>query len=217
MPEAEGTIQFHYDLDPPQGPPAAADLTRALLAWRTVLRRLELVGQAPDRYDGFGYGNLSARDTDRPSQFIVTASQTSAIEHLPADGLCRIREFNLDMFRVQAEGGRPPSSEALTHAMIYRADARVNWVLHAHSPELWQHAKELGLPATAADISYGSAAMAHAVATLLATHLERPLVFVSRGHQDGVFACGPSADETGGLLVNYLAQALGLLAAPDTE
>ena len=217
MPEAEGTIRFHYDLEPMPGPPAAAGLIRSLLAWRSVLHRLKLVGQAPDRYGGFGYGNLSARDTDHPAQFIVTASQTSGMEDLPADGLCRIREFDLDRFRVLAQGSRPPSSEALTHAMIYAADPRANWVLHAHCPELWQQAEDLGLPATAADIPYGSAEMAHAVAALLATRPERPLVFVSRGHQDGVFACGPSADETGGLLVNYLTRALGRLAAAGTE
>ena len=50
--------------------------------------------------------------------------------------------------------------------------------------------------------------MADAVAALLRTHRRRPLVFVTLGHEDGVFACGGSAEATGGALVAALARAL---------
>ena len=50
--------------------------------------------------------------------------------------------------------------------------------------------------------------MADAVAALLEENQSRPLVFVSLGHEDGVFACGATARDTGSLLVTTLARAL---------
>ena len=208
MPEAEGAIQFAFDLKPGRGPGVQADVLEPLLAWRTVLRRLHLLGRTPGRYGGLGYGNLSVRDPGRPGEFIVTASQTSGIEHLHADGLCRIREFDLERFWIAAEGFRPPSSESLTHAMIYHADPGVRWIFHAHSAEIRRQAEALGMPATGADVAYGSPPMARAVARLLAARPQRPLVFVTLGHEDGVFACGSTAGETGSSLVDHLARSL---------
>ena len=66
----------------------------------------------------------------------------------------------------------------------------------------------MGLAAIGADVGYGSTQMAEAVSALLRTHRTRPLVFVTLGHEDGVFACGGSAEATGGALVAALARAL---------
>ena len=209
MPETEGVIQFEFSLEQAKGPPAEACTLQMLLAWRTVLRRLRLLGQEPGRYGGLGYGNLSARDPVRPGEFIITASQTSGIRNLDAGGLCRIRDFDLARFRVAAAGMRPPSSESLSHAMIYDVDPDVRWVFHVHSPEIWRRAEALDIPVTAADVAYGSPAMAGAVAELLATNNQRPLVFVTLGHEDGVFACGGTAGDTGASLVSLLARSIG--------
>ena len=209
MPETEGVIQFDFDLETAMGPPVEASILQTLMAWRTVLRRLRLLGQEPGRYGGLGYGNLSVRDPEQPREFVITASQTSGIRDLGADGLCRIRDFDLARFRVSAAGTRPPSSESLSHAMIYDAGPEVEWVFHVHSPEIWRRAEALDIPATGADIAYGSPAMAGAVAELLATNNERPLTFVTLGHKDGVFACGGNAGETGASLVSLLARSIG--------
>ena len=208
MPPPEGVIQFAFSLEPATGPPVEAGVLRGLLAWRTVLRRLELLGQTPGRYGGLGYGNLSVRDPGRPREFMVTASQTAGIRHLGADGLCRIREFDLARFRVCAAGVKPPSSESLSHAMIYDADPGIGWIFHVHSPDIWSRAEALQTAATDARVGYGSPAMARAVAALLATHPERPLAFVTLGHEDGVFACGRTAAETGATLVELLARSI---------
>ena len=93
--------------------------------------------------------------------------------------------------------------------MIYDAGPEVEWVFHVHSPEIWRRAEALDIPATGADIAYGSPAMAGAVAELLATNNERPLTFVTLGHKDGVFACGGNAGETGASLVSLLARSIG--------
>jgi hypothetical protein len=206
--ETEGTIRFAYSLESAAGPIADERTTDALRGWRAVLKRLGLVGQDPARYGGLGFGNLSARDADRPKEFIITASQTSGADELDDDGLVRIVHSDPGRFWVDAIGQQPPSSETLTHAMIYAADARVNWVFHGHCPEIWQHATALGLPATAEHVGYGSPAMVKAVAELLARHSARPLVFATRGHEDGVFACSARAEDAGLLLTNLLARAL---------
>ncbi|MFU8816464.1 MAG: class II aldolase/adducin family protein [Pseudomonadales bacterium] len=206
--DTEGTIRFAYSLEAPIGAVADADTVAALRGWREVLRRLGLLGQHPARYGGLGFGNMSARDPARPDQMIITASQSSGAETLEDDDLVRIVRSNPARFWVDAVGRQPPSSETLTHAMIYQADAAVRWVFHAHSPDIWRRATALGLPATPAAVAYGSTAMVEAVAQLIAAQEPGPLAFVTHGHEDGVFACGASAEEAGSALVALLARVL---------
>lgn len=213
MASTEGTIQFAYELATPTARDALdPSLMPSLSAWRTMLKRLELLGQAPDRYDGFGYGNLSGRSNAQEQGFVITASQTSGVKNLREEHLVQITGYNLSRFWVDAVGEQPPSSETLTHAMIYAADSRINWVFHVHCPEIWSNSEALGLPSTGADVSYGSLDMVRAVADLLASNQSRPLVFTTLGHHDGVFALGANSRDTGGLLMVYLAKALELQA-----
>ncbi len=208
MTDLEGTIRFAYDLKPSTGNIAEEGLFQQIRAWREVLIRLGLVGQIGDRYQGAGFGNLSARDPQVPDEFVITASQTGGVRELTHDDLTRVLGCNLERFWVEAEGEQPPSSETLTHAMIYAADPRIEWVFHGHSPEIWQQAEALALPVTPAQVDYGSPEMVQATAELLNRHHSRPLVFATLGHEDGVFSCGAASRDAGGLLVSYLAKAL---------
>lgn len=208
MSETEGTIKFAYELITPATSIADDKLVRPLFAWRKLFRRLDILGQKPTRYEGFGFGNLSVRDPDKTGEFIISASQTSGFDEFDDQHLVRVTRCNLDRFWADAVGNYPPSSETITHAMVYAADSRVKWVFHGHSPEIWNRAEHLALPCIAPNVEYGTRAMVSAVANLLATHHSRPIVFATLGHVDGVFACGPTARDTGGLLVSYLAKAL---------
>lgn len=224
MASTEGTIQFAYELaDRSSTDLLQPSLVSSLSAWRTMLKRLQLLGQLPDRYDGFGYGNLSGRSsstldssnkgTEQEQGFVITASQTSGVTKLLEEHLVTISGYNLSRFWVEAIGQQPPSSETLTHAMIYAADSRINWVFHVHCPEIWENSDALGIPSTGADVGYGSLEMVRAVADLISGTQSRPLVFTTKGHHDGVFALGANARDTGGLLMAYLAKALELMAA----
>jgi hypothetical protein len=82
--------------------------------------------------------------------------------------------------------------------------------MHAHSHEIWRVAGALGLPTTAADVPYGSPAMAAAVEQLMQRHRQRPLVFATLGHTDGIFACGNDAPSAAGAMIDTLASALSL-------
>lgn len=202
--ETEGVIQFAYGLTPwsdeqrPTTPEVAS-----LLAWRKVIHQLGLIGARADRYDGYGYGNLSVRIADG---FLISASQTSGSHEVTTDDFVSISSWQFERFWVEAMGSQPPSSETLTHAMIYEGDPSVCCVLHAHNPEIWQR---LGrLPSTSAETPYGSPAMANEVKALMSDKAERPLVFTTRGHEDGVFVCGPNLETTAQTLINTYAQAL---------
>ena len=111
---------------------------------------------------------------------------------------------------MDAQGSEPPSSESLTHAMIYAADPRVRCVFHIHNALIWQNRSALKLPQTAVDVGYGSPDMVRAVSSLMEENQSRPLVFATAGHEDGVFACGHSPRDCGTLLVSYLAKARAL-------
>ena len=206
MSELEGTIQFAYELTPCSTPPLDAPAFAELSAWRSILFDLELIGQVKEMYLGFAYGNVSVR-ADEGDDFIVTASQTSGVTSLLAEHLVRITHCNLERFWVDAQGEAPPSSESLTHAMIYAADPRMRCVFHVHSPTLWRNRAALALPETPMDVSYGSPAMVQAVRDLMDKHQSRPLTFATAGHEDGIFTCGHTLRDCGGLLISYLAKA----------
>lgn len=207
MTETEGVINFDYALSPGE---AALEqgLLCDLVAWRSILRELDLLGEDPERYGGCGYGNLSLRDGG--GGFVITASQTSGARTLHREHLVRVLHADLDAFRIDAVGSRAPSSEALTHAMLYHVDDSVRCVFHVHSPTIWQARERLGLPTTAADVPYGTPAMARAVSTLMERHARRPQLFATAGHEDGVFAAGATAEACGALLVSCLARARAL-------
>jgi hypothetical protein len=206
--QEEGAIRFAYGLAPSSGDLLPRHTFVELRAWRRICRRLGILGRDPRRYDGLGFGNLSVRDPADPTRFVITASQTGGARDLRAADLVRINECNLARFWVDAAGRKPPSSETLTHAMVYAADPAITWVFHVHAPELWRNSARLGLPCTAPEVPYGSRQMADAVAALARAYPARPLVFATLGHEDGVFACGADARGTGLALVARLAEAL---------
>jgi ribulose-5-phosphate 4-epimerase/fuculose-1-phosphate aldolase len=153
---------------------------------------------------------LSVRDSTAGGAFWITATQTGQLEHIASQDVCRVVEWDLGRFFVGAEGTAPPSSEALTHAAIYAADSEVLCVFHVHDPDTWRSAVALALPTIGPSVAYGTVAMADAVAALLSKRRERPLVFATLGHEDGVFSCGGSMDDVGCALVRSLEHALEL-------
>jgi len=202
--EEEGVIQFSYSLTPGESG-LAPTAFRTFAAWRSLLQDLRLLGQSEARYGGYGFGNMSQRTG--AGSFVVTGSQTSGAPELLPEHLVRIDAADLEHFSVAASGTCPPSSESLTHAMLYAADPALQVVYHVHSPTLWRARDALGLPATVATVPYGTPAMADAVGKLLRAHPERPLLFVTAGHEDGVFCAGMTFDACGSVLIQTLAAA----------
>jgi ribulose-5-phosphate 4-epimerase/fuculose-1-phosphate aldolase len=206
-PPADGVT--HFGLHFLRAAPPAAWQVEELAAWRDRLCELGLVGQQAGRYDGVGFGNLSVRHPHRPGAFIITGTQTGARAHLAAHDFAIVTRVDIGANSVHAHGGTAPSSEAMTHAQCYAADPRVGAVFHGHSPLLWHHAAVLGIPATPADIGYGTPGMALAIAALLASHPPHADATVLKmgGHEDGIIAIAATADAAGQALLRALALA----------
>lgn len=204
--DREGVTKF--DLRFTSAPPLPLAELRELNAWRKLLWQLELVGQDASRYDGLGFGNLSRRLF--PSQrFIITGTQTGNLPELDGRHYAIVTESDTSANRVLAEGPMAPSSEALTHAMLYQVDTSVQFIFHVHSSALWRGATNLGIPVTDPAVAYGTPAMAEEVRRLAADVAAwRMGIFAMGGHEDGVVAFGKTAEEAGIILLRHLARAI---------
>ncbi|BAU46850.1 aldolase [Sulfurifustis variabilis] len=212
MSEREGVTKFDLEYRP------SAALSRATIAeldgWRTILHRLGLIGLDPARYGGVGYGNVSMRlppfEAPRGARrFAISGTQTGGRAVLEPGHYAVVTAYAPAGNRVVAEGPIAPSSESLTHAMLYDLDPRLRFVFHAHAPEIWRSAARLGLPISDPAAPYGTPAMAEAVRALHARGaLPVPGLFAMGGHEDGVVAIAERAEEAGLVLIRALARAL---------
>jgi ribulose-5-phosphate 4-epimerase/fuculose-1-phosphate aldolase len=187
---------------------------RTLIAWRSILWRLGLVGQDPAHYGGVGFGNLSRR-LSPPGvmfpRFAITGTQTGALAVLDATHFAVVTACEPKLNRVHAEGPIAPSSESMTHGMLYRIEPSIGFIFHVHSPVIWHARAALKLPATAADVAYGTPAMAAEMRRLKRDGvLMRRRIIVMAGHQDGVIAFGRSAEQAGLVLLRALARAMAM-------
>lgn len=219
-PHAEGVTRFEVIHESrPLEERVLGETARALAAWREILARLELLGQDPERYEGLGYGNVSARISPLGGaprgqrRFLVTGTQTGGRRRVTLADFCVVERWDLAANRVHSAGLVPPSSESLTHGAIYDIAPAARVVLHAHAPEVWRQARALGLPATRERVLNGTPEMALEVQRLYRESALSSLgILVMGGHEDGVVTFGASAEEAGGILVRQLARALVLAA-----
>ena len=186
-----------------------------LAAWREVLARLGLIGRDPSRYQGAGYGNVSARvgpfgDIGRGQRrFLVTGTQTGGRPRVTLEDFSLVERYDVLRNHVRSMGPVPPSSESLTHGAIYDIAPTARVVLHAHAPEIWRHARSLGLPMTRVEAQNGTPEMALEVQRLYReSTLSGTGMLAMGGHEDGVIAFGSTAAEAGETLVRHLARAL---------
>ncbi|QXP84684.1 class II aldolase/adducin family protein [Methylococcus sp. Mc7] len=203
---SEGVTKYRLIFTPAS--PPSTDQIRELNAWRSIIRMLGLNGRDPERYGGLAYGNVSLRLPGGGIRFLISGTQTGGRIHLTSGDYCEVHGFDLEANQLEASGPVPPSSEALTHAAVYRAQPAWRCVMHAHSPEIWRHAGRLGLPATPPEIDYGTPEMALAVEAIAAGP-GVPLIAML-GHADGIIAYGRTVEATARILISYLAEALQL-------
>ena len=199
---SEGVIHFdlrfsHSEL------PAECDVG-CLQEARARLFAAGLVGRDPARYEGLGYGNLSER-VGNGTRFVISGSQTGGLPRLEREHYALVTEADPERNVLWAMGACQPSSESLTHALLYQLGTGVGGVVHVHSPLLWAAAERLGLPVTPASAPYGSVAMVRSVRQLwFSGQLARGAGFVMLGHQDGVVTFGADVGQATDLLFDWL-------------
>lgn len=197
----DGVILFQADhktesLTESQGEAPLDAPTRAQLDRLDACRtRLHMAGLIGIHLSGVGYGNLSLRLPDE--SILISGSGTGGQRVLGLEGYTLVEHCLPDENRVRSRGPVPPSSESMTHRAIYdghaKQGAKVGCVVHAHHRELFEFLKKGDTPRTAADVTYGTPAMAHAVAELM-RGLPELGVFITLGHPDGIFAFGPDPE-----------------------
>lgn len=204
-PLQEGIIKFRLAHE--EASPLPASALAELRAWHRICHRLGLLGQEPERYAGYAYGNISQRAS---RGFVISGTQTAGKTALGVDDYAEVLDCDVAANRVVSRGPCRPSSETTTHGMIYQAAAAANFVIHAHSTAIWGNAARLGLAVTGDEVEYGSPEMARAVAGLFATGALAPDqgLFVMLGHADGLVSYGNDAETAGALLIRVLARAL---------
>ncbi|MEX1020220.1 MAG: class II aldolase/adducin family protein [Litorilinea sp.] len=211
----EGVIKFHLDYTP--SAPLDASLLGDLMDWREILFTRQLIGQDPARYAGYGFGNISLRlptamatlagtpGPDRPTDqpiFAISGTQTGHLSPLTVEYYAVVIACYPTQNRIVARGPIRPSSESMTHGILYALDANIGAVMHAHSPEIWQAAPALRLPTTAATVPYGTPAMAQEVVRLFAeTDCGARGIFSMGGHEDGIVSFGPTLADAGRVLL----------------
>jgi L-ribulose-5-phosphate 4-epimerase len=195
MGETEGVIKYRLDFKYTE---PINEGIQELNNWRSIMYGLGLVGQQEERYLGYGFGNLSQRSVNKSEQFIISASQTGRVPMLDASHYTLIETFDIASNRIQASGCLPPSSESLSHAMIYQLNPAIQSVFHIHDPLLWQFGLQQGYPASAADVDYGTVTMAHEVQRLYQhSDLSECGTLIMGGHEDGVIVFGDSMQQSG--------------------
>ncbi|NQV49827.1 MAG: class II aldolase/adducin family protein [Candidatus Marinimicrobia bacterium] len=193
----EGYIKFHCELEDDEAPDVI--FTSKLNTWRTTLHKHQLIGEYDD---GIGYGNVSRRFI--ADSFIISGSATGSNATLDFAEYVLVTGFNIRTNTVSAKGLIPPSSESLTHGIIYKTLPQVKWVLHIHNATIWKYYKNI-LPTTAEHIPYGTPEMALEVMRLiLASAPTSPRILIMGGHQDGIIAYGINLDDVGQKLLNLV-------------
>ena len=207
--EREGVVRFRAEHATEPLPARQAARLAPLLPWRRVLWAAGLLGQDPRRYGGYGYGNVSVRAAGEG--FLISGTQTSGAGDAGPERFAWITGWSVDGNRVASRGPVPPSSEALSHAVLYETSPAVGAVFHVHAPTLYRAAARLGLPATA-EAEAGTPAMAREVGRVLrhGAGSGSAGVVVMGGHPDGLLVYGGTAEEAGRTLVRLLAAAARL-------
>ena len=132
-----------------------------LSRWRNEMHRLQLIGVYEN---GIGFGNISQRSEG--DQFIITGTATGHLPSLAPAHFTTVTDFFIEKNTVHCRGPIIASSEAMSHAVIYRECQEVQGIIHVHHAGLWERLLDR-VPTTAEGATYGSPEMANSIVNLL--------------------------------------------------
>ncbi len=155
--------------------------------WRQPLFDAGLIGYYEK--EGVGFGNISVRISPE-GRFIISATQTGHIAEPGAEHYALVEDFDIEQNSVSSRGAHEASSESMTHAAIYSLDSHIGAVVHVHSEMLWTTLMD-SMPTAAADVAYGTPAMAREFVRLWNdTDFRETGIAVMAGHEAGLVSIG---------------------------
>lgn len=150
---------------------------------------------------GINFGNISMRDGVTNS-FHITGSGTGGIRELTLADCAKVVAYNFEKNWLRYEGSTIPSSESLTHAAIYEADAKAAAVIHCHDSTLWA-ALLNEAPTTSNAVAYGTPEMAYETMRLFrVTDVQTRKILVMAGHEGGIVTFGRNLEEAFAVLMH---------------
>ncbi|OEK00434.1 hypothetical protein BFP97_02425 [Roseivirga sp. 4D4] len=160
-----------------------------LIHWRDRMYDLGLIGH-DHKYD-VGFGNISM--LSRKDQFIISGTQTGHIPKLGPEYYTEVIDYNIAENRLTCMGPVKASSESLTHAAIYEANAEIRAVIHIHHDQQWESWLNK-IPTTDENVPYGTPEMAYEIHRLFNENRSMNVLAMA-GHQGGLIAFGKNLEE----------------------
>ncbi len=168
-----------------------------LNAYRRKLLELRLIGVDSN---GVGFGNLSIRD-GTTNNFYITGSATGRIRELTLADCAKVLAYDFERNWLRYEGSTVPSSESLTHAVVYESDAKAGSIIHCHDSKLWAALLNQA-PTSSKAVEYGTPEMAYEVTRLFKrTNVQDRKILVMAGHEGGIVAFGRDLEEAFAILM----------------
>ena len=165
---------------------------------RQKLLELRLIGVDSS---GISFGNISMRD-GVTNNFHITGSGTGGMLELTLADCAKVVAYNFEKNWLRYEGSTIPSSESLTHAAIYEADAKAAAIIHCHDSTLWA-ALLNEAPTTSNAVAYGTPEMAYETMRLFrVTDVQTRRILVMAGHEGGIVTVGRNLEEAFAVLMH---------------
>jgi len=165
---------------------------------RQKLLELRLIGVDSS---GISFGNISIRD-GVTSNFHIMGSGTGGMLELTLADCAKVVAYNFEKNWLRYEGSTIPSSESLTHAAIYEADAKAAAIIHCHDSTLWA-ALLNEAPTTSNAVAYGTPEMAYETMRLFrVTDVQTRRILVMAGHEGGIVTVGRNLEEAFAVLMH---------------
>lgn len=143
--------------------------------------------------DGGNAGNLSFRNS---RGFVITAGGKDKGKLTQRD-FVQVLKASLDSMKVIAEGEEQPSSETLTHHLLYMERKDINAIIHVHDDTVLKNAHKLKIKSTERKHPYGTAELAKDIKKSVGDGN----FLAVKGH--GVIALGKSMWEAGKIIETY--------------
>lgn len=191
----DGYIKFNCVLEKSNSA-IPESIYKELEKFRRILFDYRLIGV----YDcGIGYGNISMRIEDS-DKFIITGSATGSFQELDIAQYVRVDEVEVETNSVYCSGEINASSETMSHAVVYKSNARINVVVHVHNKAMWEKYLNV-LPSTTIASAYGTPEIAKEISELI---ISDSGILITGGHEEGIIAYSADLEGATNIVLKYL-------------